>query len=237
VEGAGFFKDQKDLFEIPLAPAVPVGSGTGRLWNRFGGIIEEVARRLEVDAATCAAVLLVESGGRFFGPDGRLIIRFENHRFWKYWGKTHPDGFHRHFRFGSKKRWEGHAFRGEGDRRWRRFHGRQDGEWSAFGLARSFDEGAAMLSISMGAPQILGENHVRIGYASVGEMFEAFSDSERSQVLGLFDFLAAGSRDGPMVKALRKGDFLAFARLYNGTGRAAAYARSIRRANRAFGPD
>ena len=221
---------------MPLAPAVPVAPRAGRLWNRFGGLLGELARRLEIDGASCAAVLFVESEGRFFGPDGRMVIRFENHRFWKYWGKSHPDRFHRHFRFGSKKRWEGHAFRREGERRWRRFHGRQEREWAAFGLARSFDETAAMLSISMGAPQILGENHGRIGYASVEEMFEAFSGSERSQILGLFDFLGGVNRGGPMVEALRRGDFFAFARLYNGPGRAAAYARSIRRAHRAFCP-
>jgi hypothetical protein len=83
-----------------------------------------------------------------------------------------------------------------------------------------------MYSISMGMPQIMGFNHKRIGYKSVKKMFDSFARSERSQIIGLFDFM--GGRNSKMTKALRQKDFSTFARLYNGPGKAAEYAGRIK---------
>jgi hypothetical protein len=45
----------------------------------------------------------------------------------------------------------------------------------------------------------------------------------------MFDFF-----DGPMLKALRKNDFVSFARRYNGSGKAQSYGQKIRRHYKVF---
>jgi hypothetical protein len=88
----------------------------------------------------------------------------------------------------------------------------------------NLDDRAAKRAISMGAPQIMGFNHMSVGYLNVEEMFSAFAGSAHSQVLGFFDFVNA---DPDRVRALREGDYLSFARSYNGAGQAAHYAALI----------
>jgi hypothetical protein len=150
-----------------------------------------------------------------------VVIRFENHQFHRRWGRQRVDVFREHFRFNRTRPWTGHRFRPEaGD--WHRFHGSQDREWAVLEFARRLDDTAALNSISMGAPQIMGFNHTVIGYPDVQSMFESFA-SERYQLLGLFDFL-----DGEMLAALRRQDFIRFASLYNGRGQAEEYGRRIR---------
>ena len=58
------------------------------------------------------------------------------------------------------------------------FHGEQDGEYEALNFARSLDDEKALLSISMGLPQILGSNSKLIGYDSVQEMFNNFNKGQ-----------------------------------------------------------
>ena len=96
------------------------------------------------------------------------------------------------------------------------------------------DDTAAKRAISMGAPQIMGFNHAAIGYESVQEMFDAFSRSENTQLIGFFDFVQGGSANSPSVLALQHQDFAAFAALYNGSGQAATYAGMMGNAFNAF---
>jgi len=194
------------------------------VWNGYGGLLKRLSEILGIDPALCVAILCVESRGRGFSSDGRMIIRFENHIFWRYWGSSHPSSFFDHFKFDSHKPWRGHKFRRDGGSEWINFHRRgQPGEWEVFEFARLKHRRFSMYSISMGMPQIMGFNHKRIGYSSVKSMFDSFSRSEREQITGFFDFLEAD-----MIDALRTKDFMDFARRYNGTGRAKIYAERIK---------
>ena len=182
-----------------------------------------LSEELDIDPAVAVAVLTIESGGRGMGPDGRMIIRFENHIFYTYWGKSCPETFWQHFFFDSDRTWQGHLWRPSPDEDWREFHGNQDAEWQVLEFACSLDDTAAKQSISMGAPQIMGFNHGMLGRASVQQMFDEFSQDEGAQIRGFFDFVRAGSSDSPRVRALQQQDFYAFAQLYNGTGQAGEY--------------
>ncbi|MEP7358442.1 MAG: N-acetylmuramidase domain-containing protein, partial [Anaerolineales bacterium] len=82
---------------------------------------------------------------------------------------------------------------------------------------------AAKLSISMGGPQIVGFNYPTLGYESVGQMYDAFSADERSQIVGFFDFVQGPGTTSRRVLALQARDFTTFAALYNGPGQAAKY--------------
>jgi predicted flap endonuclease-1-like 5' DNA nuclease len=201
-------------------------------WNRLGGLLQRLADQLAIDPGIAVAVLTVESGGRAFGSEGRMIIRFENHVFHGYWGQHHPNVFARHFTFNSNQRWRDHTWRPSTDQPWRRFHGDQNSEWEVLGFACTLADTAARLSISMGGPQIMGFNYAAIGYPSVQEMFDAFATSERSQVDGLFHY--ARSRGQAAILALRNLDFTRFARFYNGSGQEEYYGSLIRQAYEAY---
>ncbi|MGB7060970.1 MAG: N-acetylmuramidase domain-containing protein, partial [Candidatus Zixiibacteriota bacterium] len=79
----------------------------------------------------------------------------------------------------------------------------------------------------MGMPQIMGFNYQGIGYESVKKMFDSFSRNEKNQIIGLFDFINCAN--SKMTQALRRKDFLTFARLYNGPAKAAVYADRIKK--------
>jgi hypothetical protein len=176
-------------------------------------------------------VVAVESGGKGFAGDGRMIIRFENHRFYHYWGQSHPDKFEQHFRIDADTPWMGHRWRPSTNVDFREQHGWQGSldenqrtEWATFDFSATLDPRAARLSISMGAPQIMGSNYAVIGYESVEQMFDAFATSDHAQLLGFFDFVKANPQ---RVRALQRGDYFTFAELYNGSGQAEHYSRLI----------
>ncbi len=218
----------------PPPDAGRVERRTAEVWNRVGGLLAALADQLGIEVAAAVAVLVVESGGRAFGPDGRMIIRFENQIFYDHWGERHPDRYAQHFTFNPHRRWTEHKWRPSPSEAWRPVHGAQEREWAAFTFARTLDETAAKLSISMGGPQIMGFNYANLGYGSVHEMYAAFASSERAQIVGLFTFIRGRQSSSPRLQALRSGDFLTFARLYNGPGQAQHYSALIREVYDAF---
>lgn len=192
-------------------------------WNRFGGLLLAEANRLGISPAVAVAVLATEANGEPFGPDGRLLIRFENHLFYRYWGQQHDAQFRQHFAFNPAEQWKGHQWRPDANAAWQSFHGNQNAEWQVLDFARRLDEQSALLSLAMGAPQIMGFNHATVGYATVQEMFVAFCSDVRHQLTSLFRFMEMNG----LVDAVRRGDYLAFARVYNGPGQAEFYKSRI----------
>lgn len=231
----GFLMARSSLFNVPVAPPdsfrlAPDLAGANsavqdlvRTWNRFGGLLAVLANELRLDPVVVTAVLATESGGTAFGPDGRMAIRFESHVFHNYWGAANPERFAQHFRFNPDRIWQDHEWRPAPTAPWQPFHGDLAAEWQVLTFAAGLDEGAAKQSISMGAPQIMGLNFAGLGYESVQAMFAAFTASETSQIIGFFDFVQ--SKSG--IRALQKGDYHAFAEVYNGPGQAARYATLI----------
>jgi hypothetical protein len=235
--GGGFLRERKELMEAQLAPDAaeqftidPTTSSwtkqaVAASWNQFGALVTRIAQLLKIDPAVALAVLAIESGGRAFAEDGRMLIRFEPHIFFEEWGKLDPERFAQHFRYQLEQPWQEHQWRPGADQEWRNFHGNQQAEWEVFTFARNgIAPEAAMRSTSMGAPQIMGFNHAAVGYPSAQAMFEAFSTSAHAQIIGLFDFI---NIEPVRLNALRTGDFMAFASSYNGSGQAPLYAALI----------
>jgi len=224
-----FSRDPK-YKDLPLKPDLLVseGSSVAKGWNSYGGLLAALADVLGLPPAAAAAVLAVESAGEGFW-DGRMVIRFENHIFKgrRDHSKVSNATFEEHFRMSSSQAWKGHHWRpGEGP--WQEQHTKsagQDGEWAVFEFASTLDREAAVKSISMGAPQIMGFNYAKIGYVSPEEMFDIFSRGDQEHVLGLFDFFRS---DHKMVRGLREEDFVLFASIYNGPGQAEAYGKNIK---------
>lgn len=239
---ADLFRNDPEAQRVPLAPPVdaqivlgatagPGARNLAGIWNRYGGLLNFLAGRLQIEPTLAVAVLAVESGGAAFGADGRMIIRFENHLFYDDWGKQHQEQFFQHFDFNraTKDSWLAHRWRPTPQEPFLAMHRNEAGaqalEWRVFAFAAGLDETAAKRSISMGAPQILGRNHQRIGYATVQELFDAFMADERNQILGLFDFIRT---DLTLVDALRSQNYVAFATGYNGVGQAPFYGDKLR---------
>lgn len=236
------FRNDPEAQHVPLAlPAdqqIVLGAAAGPgarnlagIWNRYGGLLTLLANRLQIDPTIAVAVLAVESGGAAFGADGRIIIRFENHLFYSDWGKQHQEQFFQHFDFNraTQDAWLEHRWRATPQEPFLPMHRNEAGaqalEWQVLNFAAGLDDTAAKRSISMGAPQILGRNHQRIGYTTVQAMFNAFMADERNHILGLFDFIRT---DATLVDALRRKAYVTFAAGYNGTGQAAFYGDKLR---------
>ena len=192
-------------------------------WNRYGGLLLAEASRLGMDPAVAVAVLATEANGEPLGPDGRLLIRFENHLFYRYWGQQNETLFHQHFAFSPGEQWKGHQWRPDATAAWQSFHGNQNAEWQVLEFARRLDEQSALRSLAMGVPQIMGFNHQTVGYTTVQEMFSAFCSDVRHQLTSLFRFMEVNG----LVDAVRRGDYLTFARVYNGPGQAEFYKSRI----------
>lgn len=210
----------------PPPDATPLMVAVASTWNRYGGLLSSLADQLGIDPGIAVAVLMAESKGEPFGDDGRMIIRFENHLFYHYWGKNEPERFAQYFDYSRAPgdSWKNHRWRPAATEAWRTFHGNQQAEWDVFTFARQLDEIAAMRSISMGAPQIMGFNHQSIGYSSVQEMFDNFRQSARAQIESLFRFMQSHN----LVDAVRNGDLRRFAEVYNGPGQADLYESLMR---------
>ncbi len=230
-ETSPFYKDNAALARARLRPAQrmePSGAALPETWNRIGGLLERLHRITGIAPAAALALWMVECGGLPF-KRGRPVLRFENHMFFKRWGKDHEALFDQHFQFGGRGAiaglgWEQHKFRLKAQDAWRRFHGDQSTEYQVFELAaRLAAREAACLSASFGGPQIMGFNHALTGYENASAMFQAFGRAERWQVLAFFDFCRV--KELGAVIAAR--DWHGFARVYNGPGNAEVYAARI----------
>ncbi len=197
-------------------------------YNKYGNLLKALSEYLGIDLASAIAVIAVESGGKGF-DDGKVLIRFENHLFYKYWGKENEKVFFEHFTFNNDKYWLGHKFRKNKRDEWQSFHGNQDREHEVLNFARKLNKQAAYMSISMGLAQILGSNSKIIGYENAQDMYDNFSKDIRYHILGLFDFLSPR-----MVKYLKNNEFVNFAAYYNGKGQARRYGKWIQDHYEAF---
>jgi len=217
--------------QLSLPPDADAGAASVvRTWNQYGEMLTAYAAEHDIDPDVFVAVFAAESGGEAFGPDGRLLIRFETHIFQREWGARHPEQFARHFRFNPERPWVVQQWRAAPAEAWQPCHSDQSAEWRVFNFACTLDETAAMRSISMGAPQIMGFNHREAGYETVRTMFHAFAAEAEHQVRAFFAFLEAKRA----LRALQRGDLHMFAAIYNGPGQAAEYARIIRERLAAF---
>jgi hypothetical protein len=86
----------------------------------------------------------------------------------------------------------------------------------------------------MSSAQIMSFNYATLGYDTVQQMFDAFSASERDQILGFFAFIRGRTSESRRIAALQALDFVTFAQLYNGAGQAVQYGAAIQSAYDTF---
>lgn len=157
---------------------------------------EASAKRLKVPVAYVRAVDAVESAGDGFF-DGQPIILFEPHRFSKA-TKGRFDASHPEI---SYPKWDRH-----------RYPRTQEARYQQLVTAVGLDVDAGFASASYGRFQILGENYRACGFRNPFEMANAMAYDEASQLRAFENFIIASG----LLPALRKGDWAALARGYNG---------------------
>ena len=144
------------------------------------------------------AVVEVEGAGRAYDAKGRPIMLFEPHVFYRNLPKD-------------KRRTA--VKNGIAYAKWGHKPYPKD-SYPRLIAAMKLDETAALKSASWGMGQILGENHKAAGYTTVQDMVQAMMDDEANQLFAMIKFIIANKLDN----ALRRHDWHAFARGYNGPG-------------------
>jgi hypothetical protein len=152
-----------------------------------------IANEYNIPYAHLRAIIDVESSGKGFADDGKIIIQFEPHIFkreFKDWA-SYTEG----------KNW--HLNKVE----------TQKPEWEAFLQASSIDETAAMQSTSIGLMQTMGFNHKVCGFETVQDMWVFQDVNEANQLLCGLRFIASNKK---MLESARAGNWSVFALHYNG---------------------
>lgn len=169
---------------------------------------KDAALALNVDPAVIKAVQEVETGGRRgFLTNGKPVILFEGHVFWRELKKRGMN--------------PGELDDGNGDilyPEWTKKHYRGgEGEYDRLNRAKAIHEEAALCSASWGMFQIMGFNYALCGFESVADFAKAQHHSEGRQLMSFVNFIMNGS----CLKPLKKLDWQGFAKCYNGPGYAA----------------
>lgn len=159
--------------------------------------IEDAADRLKVDPAAVWAVWDVEGSASPF-IDGRPTILFEPHRFSRATGHRYDAS---HPKISSRK--------------WNRalYPANQAGRWQQLLDAVALDVDAGFASASYGGFQVLGENYAVCGATSPWAFAWQQSQTEADQLDAFLRFVEGKG----LAPALRRQDWPAFARGYNGS--------------------
>lgn len=163
------------------------------LTNQIKTAIKKTGTDIEI--AVLQAFISVESGGRGFDKaTGKILIQFE------------PHWFKRKAPYAPSGAWSVNKV------------DVQSKEWIAFNDAFRKDPNAAMESTSIGLPQIMGFHWKRLGYDSVGAMWDDFKESIINQIAALIVFIETDRR---LKQAILDKDWHKIAMIYNGSGYAA----------------
>lgn len=155
-------------------------------------IIDLAKAQSTIDPAALLAFISVETGGRGFDPGtGKIVIQFE------------PSWYRKKEPFAPSGLWSVNKV------------DVQSKEWLAFNDAFALDPDSAMESTSIGLGQVMGFHWKRLGYASVGAMWDDAKGGLPRQVAQVVKFIETD----PRLKAAIKGlDWDTVASIYNGSG-------------------
>lgn len=158
-------------------------------------IVKLVACQFKFEPAALAAFIEVESGGKGFDDKtGKIIIQFE------------PVWMKRLSPYAPSGAWSVNKV------------DIQSKEWIAFNDAFKKDANGAMEATSIGLGQIMGFHYKRLGFATVGAMWDDAKKGLENQIEQIAKFILT---DKKLLFALKTGDWHTVASIYNG----ASYAK------------
>lgn len=154
-------------------------------------IINE-CKKYSIDTASLLAFISVETGGQGFDKEThKILIQFE------------PVWFRRQAPYAPSGLWSVNKV------------DVQSKEWAAFNDAFSKNKEAAMKSTSIGLGQIMGFHFERLGYKTVGDMWDDAKKGIERQIYQLVKFI---NTDNNLKIALMNADWTKVATIYNGSG-------------------
>lgn len=154
-------------------------------------IIVEV-KKYTLDTASVLSFISVETGGQGFDSKTRkILIQFE------------PAWFKKQAPYAPSGLWSVNKV------------DVQSKEWAAFNDAFSKNKDAAMKATSIGLGQLMGFHYQRLGYKSVGDMWDDAKKGIDRQVWQLVRFIET---DKNLKIALMNADWSRVATIYNGSG-------------------
>lgn len=187
-------KEMEEIVEMVMT-AMPEGDSKVKYETLTEEDFSIVAKELGVEVAAIKAVVRIEAGPKLegFWAPGVPVANYVQSLFNKYKGKT-------------KGRKQTNAKVPSG------LSGYALKEWTSLTNARKINADAADMGTYWGMFQIGGFNYKLCGCQSVEEMVEKISESEFSQL----EMFAVFIRNTGMLESLKKKDWAAFARKYNG---------------------
>ena len=154
--------------------------------------IIDICKKQNIEAASLLAFISVETGGKGFDDKtGKILIQFE------------PAWFKKEAPYAPSGLWSVNKV------------DVQSKEWSAFNDAYNKNPDAAMKSTSIGLGQIMGLHYKRLGYNTVGEMWDDAKNGIEQQVNQMVKFI---NSDPNLSDALKRHDWTKVATIYNGSG-------------------
>lgn len=170
--------------------------------------LERAAAALDVPLAAVRAVNEVESRGHGFLPDGRPVILFERHVFWKRLKAHGIDPEPLAARYPNLVSTTPGGYQGDG------------AEYMRLATALTLHRAAAQEACSWGAFQIMGYHWASLEYASIDDFVSRMKVSEAEHLDAFVRFV---KNDKALLAALKGRKWSTFAKLYNGP----AYARNL----------
>lgn len=176
------------------------------------GVLKLAAARMQCEEAVLQAILEVESKGRPFDDEGRLIILPEKHVFWRELPKKLRTTAKR-LGLATRKWSRATNYKGLGS-------AGSDARWDRLEDMVDLHEVAGLKSASYGGAQIMGFNAQLCGFPSVQDFVLAMAANETNQIEAFLTYL---EKTG-LLSAIRAKDWRAIARRYNGPGQVDRYA-------------
>ena len=154
--------------------------------------IIDICRSQNFDTATLLAFVQVETGGQGFdSKTGKVLIQFE------------PAWFKKKAPYAPSGLWSVNKV------------DVQSKEWLAFNDAYKKDANAAMQSTSIGLGQLMGFHYQRLGYETVGQMWDDAKTGIEEQIKQLVKFI---NTDDNLKSAIEHHNWTDVAEIYNGKG-------------------
>jgi hypothetical protein len=165
----------------------------------------DAAKVIGCEINVIKTVAAVESSGAGFLPTGEVVILYEPHIFWKELKKVGKDPAAILLQVPSihdvlYEKWKTHPY------------GKPSQQWERLRRAAQIDMAAAHRSASYGKFQIMGFNHQAAGYKNIFEFTHAHEQGEDRHLYAFVNLILSWG----LHIALRKKDWTAFAKKYNG---------------------
>ena len=165
--------------------------------------IANSAKFLGCEVNALKAVMKVEARNSGFLKDGRCVILFERHQFYKHYAKK--------FSVAEADKLAA-AQPGIINKAAGGYQG-NEAEWNRLAEAIKMDEECAYMATSWGLGQVMGFNYKPAGYGDVFTFVADMKDTEGKQLQAMASFIKANPS---MNRALINKDWAAFAKAYNG---------------------